>query len=240
MNCLSKPSLHFPRFAFYSYLRPRINTFQDVNPHFVDIHTHRRTAGSETRLLSVRIGHDTPPEKGVRFSAGIHPWDAEEARDSWLDTIRTMRPDAIGETGLDRAAATDTTLQREWFVRQRDLARQMRLPLIVHCVRAYEESIPLLKDFPLPVVFHGFTGSERLAARLTGKGFYLSFGETLFRSPRTRKALAAVPCERFFLETDCSPLSIETIYAEAAGIRGVSIERLKENIETNFLTIFGK
>ena len=211
-----------------------------MTSHFVDIHTHRRTPGTETRLLSVRIGHDAPPERGVRFSAGIHPWDAGTARESWLDTIRTMRPDAIGETGLDRAASADAALQREWFVRQRDLARELRLPLIVHCVRAYEESMAWLKDFPQPVVFHGFTGSEQLAARLTERGFSLSFGETLFRSPRTRNALASVPCKRLFLETDCSPLSIETIYAEAAGIRGVSVGQLKENIETNFLTIFGK
>lgn len=210
-----------------------------MTPHPIDIHTHRPTAGAAA-LFSVRIGRDAAPPAGVRFSAGIHPWDAEQASESWLETIRAMKPDAIGETGLDRAARAEGALQREWFVRQRELARQMRLPLVVHCVRAYEELLPLLKDFPQPVVFHGFTGSAQLARRLTDRGFSLSFGEAVFRSPKTRDALASVPGDRLFLETDCSPLPIEAIYAEAAAIRGTTTERLQEEIETNFTKIFGR
>ena len=92
---------------------------------YIDIHTHRCPAASPEeviRIASFRMGVDTVLP-AAPFSAGIHPWDAERACESWLETIRTMKPDAIGETGLDRAARVDGTLQREWFVRQRELAR---------------------------------------------------------------------------------------------------------------------
>lgn len=203
---------------------------------FIDIHTHKRPVPG-TGLFSVRIGHDAIPEEGL-FSAGIHPWDTLQATEAWFGELRESNPAAIGEIGLDYARPIDREQQRALFSRQLAFAAEKRIPAIVHCVRAFNELPGLLNNRAVPVIIHGFTGSRQLALQLAGAGHYLSFGETLLRSPKTREALAALPDERIFLETDQSALSIEDIYAEAASIRACSASELKEAVYSNFRTLF--
>lgn len=210
-----------------------------METHFIDIHTHR-IREEAVELYSVRIGSGEAVPPHVKISAGIHPWDVEKADDSWLTEIRSLNPAAIGETGLDFAAGTDRTLQREWFVRQVDLAEQMGVPVIIHCVRAYNELSGLMRGRKIPAVVHGFNGSGQLAAQLLREGFYLSFGEGVSRSPKTADALKSVPAERLFLETDQSPLGIDEIYGMAAVVRQCTLDTLKAAIQDNYDKIFSR
>ena len=148
-----------------------------MNSYWVDIHTHRPLDG-RPGIRSLRIGTDFPDSTDGKISAGIHPWDAERAQREWLDGIRELQPAAVGEVGLDYATDIDREAQRTWLARQRDLAAELGLPLVVHCVRAYDDLKAMLSGFPLPVIVHGFTGSEQLASQLLDRGWYLSFGKT--------------------------------------------------------------
>ena len=163
-----------------------------MNSYWVDIHTHRPLDG-RPGIRSLRIGTDFPDSTDGKISAGIHPWDAERAQREWLDGIRELQPAAVGEVGLDYATDIDREAQRTWLARQRDLAAELGLPLIVHCVRAYDDLKAMLSGFPLPVIVHGFTGSEQLASQLLDRGWYLSFGKTVERSPKTRRTLRSIP-----------------------------------------------
>lgn len=208
---------------------------------FVDIHTHR--AGSPyPSLYSVRLGKD----KGLParpFSAGVHPWDVDTTPANALNAIE---PDglnnrflcAIGETGLDFAATSDREKQYEWFRRQLSLTSELELPLIIHCVKAYNETLSELENFDGHVIFHGFTGSPELARQILEKGHYLSFGATMFRSPKTAEALRITPASKLFLETDESELNIDEIYVKASGIRGRTVNELKNDIYNNFNDLF--
>ena len=129
--------------------------------------------------------------------------------------------------------------QRTWLARQRDLAAELGLPLIVHCVRAYDDLKAMLSGFPLPVIVHGFTGSEQLASQLLDRGWYLSFGKTVERSPKTRRTLRSIPSDRLFLETDMSGEEIESVYRRAADIRNEPAESLRDAVHTNYLNLFG-
>ena len=96
----------------------------------------------------------------------------------------------------------------------------------------------LAETEPRAVIFHGFIGSPQQAHRATEHGYYLSFGERTFASPRTVEALRSTPLSHLFLETDESPTPIETIYMRAAELSGHDIETLKRATTENYRRIF--
>lgn len=210
-----------------------------MHPLFIDIHTHHSQSDG-LALRSVRLGMETIPPAGSFFSAGIHPWDADKATAQWMQQLKKLSLAAIGEIGLDFAAPVDHTRQQHLFLEQAELAQQRGIPMIIHCVKAYNEILPLLSPYSTPVIFHGFTGSEQLAARIIQTGAYLSFGESLTHSPKTAQAFRRAPIDRLFLETDESTLSIEKIYETAASIRQMPLEELKIAIHTNEQKLFAK
>ena len=201
-----------------------------MNPVFVNIHTHRPTGcGIELR------------------TAGIHPWDAPQADAAALDRLaRELESggvQAVGETGLDFVQAADNgtrQAQIELFRAQLALACRYGLPVVLHCVKAFEQTMLLLwEQEPRAVIFHGFIGSPEQARQALGRGHFLSFGERTFASPKTLAALRATPLERLFVETDESDTPIETLYARIAEARGTDAETLRRAVRTNYERIFG-
>lgn len=193
-----------------------------MTPLFVDIHTHK------------------PQGDWIGIHAeGVHPWQAAACTP---DALRSPAPgvQAVGEIGLDFACAVPREVQTACFRCQLELAREADLPVVLHCVRAFEEVMRCLKECPpRAAIFHGFVGSAEQAVRALAAGCYLSFGERTFRSPRTQEALRATPLDRLFAETDTSTEPIERITARIAALRGVATERLRQATAENYERIFG-
>lgn len=185
---------------------------------FVDIHTH----------------HPTPEVLSPRM-AGIHPWDAEKG----LELPDFAQCDIIGETGLDLSCGVDLERQKELFYLHLEQAEKLCKPVVLHVVRSFEQVIKILANYRLKgVVFHGFIGSKQQAVEALKRGYYLSFGERLQSSPRTREAIAATPLDRIFAETDDNALlNVATIYDAIAEIKGIAREQLAEAIEKNYKTL---
>lgn len=192
---------------------------------YIDIHTHRPT------------GRHIEPS-----SAGIHPWDASEANaDTDLFTASAADAQAIGETGLDFIRGGDRKRQEDIFTMQLDIASKLGKPVILHCVKAFEPMMRILARYRLPaVIFHGFTGSPQQALRAVEKGYFLSFGERTFRSPKASESLRMTPDENLFLETDDAQTNIEEIYDKAAAIRNTTSAELQNAIFENYKRIFCK
>jgi len=190
---------------------------------FIDIHTHRFTG----RGIELR-------------AAGIHPWQAAEAgATERLAPAMFAEAQAVGETGLDFACDVDRNAQERLFRRHLDFAVQLRLPVVIHCVRAFEPTMKILAEYsPAAVVFHGFTGSVQMAERAVAEGYCLSFGIMTPRSPKTVAALRSVPENRLFAETDDSGAAIEDVYAMIARTRSMDMESLKRTITENYKRIF--
>ena len=187
----------------------------------IDIHTHNAQMQAQTI--------DT---------VGIHPWHTT-TDDIALIEADAASADAIGEIGLDFACDVSRAKQEEVFRAQLTLAEQLHKPVVIHSVRAFEDVMRILRNYHLPaVIFHGFIGSTEQAQRAVKQGYYLSFGERTFRSPKSIEAMCATPLSHLFVESDESPTPIEDIYARLAELRGIDTEELFAATAKNFNLIF--
>lgn len=187
---------------------------------YIDIHTHN----PREDVLSPTM-------------AGIHPWQAEEG--AKLPDFSNC--DIVGETGLDYACEVDRYRQKELFIRHLAKAQQLGKPVVLHVVRALNDTLSILSEFKglKGVVFHGFIGSKEQAAECLKRGYYLSFGERSLRSPKTREVIAKMPQNLLFCETDDNTsVAIEEIYRSVAEIRGTTPEELLRTIEDNYKNLF--
>lgn len=210
---------------------------------FIDIHTHHP---GETGLFIENFSENYAFPIGDRpVSMGIHPWKIGISH--WENQLTELKKysaapwvRAIGECGLDKNIPIEMSLQSTLFREQIRWADTLQKPLIIHCVRAWEEVFALLREasFSYPVVFHGFNKSAELAKRILEQGYYLSFGKAL-QKEALKEILKEIPADRFLLETDDGPLSIGEIYSLAAHARSIDMNSLSLQIQKNANAVFG-
>lgn len=172
---------------------------------YTDIHSHRRSAATDGDTL-VCVTPGTPMEPQGHYSVGIHPWDTaagapplrvfkQLVADARLPQVR-----AIGECGFDRLRGGDIALQTAVFDFQARLAARLELPLVIHCVRAFdllEAAARRHRPAPGTWIVHGFRGKPATAARLAATGISISLGNRF--NPGVPEA---VPPERLYRESD--------------------------------------
>lgn len=198
---------------------------------YVNIHTHR------------------PTGRGIELrTAGLHPREAGEATVGAVGALAERlcggasdAIQAVGETGLDFACPVPREAQFNALRAQLALARQAGMPVVLHCVRAFE---PLMRELaecePRAVIFHGFIGSPEQARQALRRGYYLSFGERAFASPKTLRALRETPLGQLFFETDDDEVTIGEIYDRAAAVLGLPEEVLQRATLENYERLFEK
>lgn len=210
------------------------------------------------------------PLPGVSVAFGIHPWVAEEEdalRElrSWLanpaGASATAGPEvvaravAVGEIGLDAKEGPPLPVQARVLRAQCRLARELDLPVILHCRGAFEELLDLLREFTpgLRGVVHAFARGPDLAARFLELGMHLAFGGAVTREgSRARRSAPLVPGGRILLETDApsiglagvpasetEPRHVATIAASLAGLRDVPVETIAAITTANARALFG-
>lgn len=212
--------------------------------HFIDVHSHQYlTAANANTVLNIYENFAALNDENY-FTAGLHPWHIKDKTASGEFEklkIAAIKNNiiAIGECGLDKVCGTDFNLQHDYFRQQIELAKIVKKPLIIHCVRAYDEVLSTIKSaaFDQPVIFHGFNKSKQLAQQLLDEGYYISFGKHILES-RTSEIVASIPIERLFLETDDGSTPIDVIYRAAAESKKTSVEFLCEQIANNFRRVF--
>lgn len=211
---------------------------------FINIHTHS-SSGNFDVLEIINQYPNSYVEKDNYFSIGIHPWYINEA--SWKEELQIIEDKiqhnnclALGECGLDKRRDTPLELQLEVFEAQLLLAEKHNIPVIIHCVAAFQELIALKQklNISVPMVIHGFSKSEELAQQLLKQGFYISFGKYLIKNPELEMVFKNIPNERFFLETDTIEEGIEQVYALAAKYKKIDVVTLQQIVTTNFNTVF--
>ncbi len=153
----------------------------------------------------------------VYASIGVHPHEVKHILDSWYGEFRRLaqrqKVVAYGEIGLDyHYNHSSPKEQRERFREQIQLARELKLPVIIHTREAQEDTIAILKEeraSEVGGVFHCFSGDVWLAKDALDLGFYLSFSGILtFQNATMLRDIAkTAPLDRLLIETDCPYLT---------------------------------
>lgn len=223
----------------------------------LDSHNH---LGSEFLFPSICNG--TSPEDwrsiktikgksagGIFPYYGIHPWFLDGYEPGWLDLLaeylKYPETAGVGEIGLDRTKGKETIEQQiSVFSRQLEMAAAYRLPVAVHCVRAFGLYMNILKDIymssGLPFLTHSFSGSIEVMEQLAGMGGYFSFGPELLLEERKklRKVFIETPLDRVLFETDTDSTDgrnnlLVNVYRKGAELKGMDMDTLRELIWNN-------
>ncbi|MCB9018501.1 MAG: TatD family hydrolase [Paludibacteraceae bacterium] len=205
---------------------------------YVNIHTHHADERNDVMcVVNLPSGEQAIPEEGL-FSVGVHPWDVDSLVPARLANIcrilQQERVAAVGEIGLDKLSENGYEFQEPVFETQIKMANLLQKPIIIHCVKAYNELLRHKEMMTTPAIIHGFRGKPQLMDELCRAGFYISFGNRM-----NEESLLQTPANRLFFETDNDEdADIKEIYIRAAKIRKCSASELETQIESNFRTIF--
>ncbi len=213
---------------------------------YINLHTHRKPQSSEE--FCIRNAYFPSKIANIAHlpyavSVGIHPWFSEkkvadfEARMEALLACKNVV--ALGEIGLDRVKNVPFSPQIEVFEQQLFFAEKYKKPVILHCVKAISDIFPYLKNTKVPFIFHQFDANETQLQQLLPYSAYFSFGKNLFTSAKSQQVFKIVPDNRYFLETDIAPIRIEKVYAQAALLKNISENAVKEQVFANFVAQIG-
>ncbi len=213
----------------------------------IDIHRHADDKGNADIVMrNLFHFNELEIEDNCWYSMGLHPWHVN--KDTLQEDLLKVREAAnhpriiaIGEAGLDKSLITPLELQIEAFETQVKIAIEVNKPMIIHCVRAYNEILAtkLRLKHNKSWIIHWFNASHEMADQLIKKNFYLSFGHMLFNNrSKAYNSFIHIPFDKLFLETDDADYTISEIYSRAAKLKNIQVEILEKHIEQNFIHCF--
>jgi TatD DNase family protein len=212
----------------------------------------------ETSRAAVTLAQRDPL---ISATVGVHPHEVKLIEPGWYDELRSLaqsdRVVAYGEIGLDyHYDHSPRDVQRTRFREQVQLAREFRLPIVIHTREAQEDTINILKEEKageLGGVFHCFSGDAWLAKDALDLGFYLSFSGviTFQNAVMLRDIVKTVPLDRILIETDSpyltpaphrgkrnEPAYVRFVAEKIAELHGISVEQVEEATTENTRRLF--
>ena len=219
-----------------------MNTLQIYD--YFDAHTHleHNYCPGIFAVRSYRAGIEAPNTKC--YSIGIHPYDVLNVNCERLDISKLNSTEilAIGEIGLDFRFNETVPQQLIIFKQQLNLARNMALPVVIHCVKAFEQTLAILqKEGAERFMFHGFNSSIQNAQKILNAGGYLSFGSKLLYNSSLQevfKQVVELNASRILLESDESENVIPQLYGLGTKLYGSISPNFNEQIKQNFITFY--
>ncbi len=197
----------------------------------------------------------------IYAAVGVHPDEVGSLTEeflAWMSKTARTNPKvvAIGEIGLDYYWDTEPReIQKQWFIRQMGLARELKLPIAVHSREVAQDTFDLIKEYGsgIPGIIHCYSYSAEMAREYVKLGYYIGLGGVVtFKNAKKAKETAAqIPLEHIVLETDCPYMApvpyrgkrnssdlIDYVAAEIAEIKGVSKEDVIGQTTANAKTLF--
>lgn len=188
-------------------------------------------------------------------SIGVHPDMIGELTEEYFGQMRQLLLNdkivAVGEIGLDYYWDKEKRdIQKEWFVRQLKLARELDMPVIIHSRDAAADTMAVLKQHAggLSAVLHCYSYHVEMAREYVEMGYYIGVGGVVtFKNARKLKEVVeGIPLTAIVLETDCpylapvpfrgkrnSSLNLVHVAEAIAGLKGVSYAEVVEQTTRN-------
>lgn len=182
---------------------------------------------------------------------GVHPSDTAELDEenfAWLrEQCKLEKCLAVGEIGLDYYwDEPDREIQKKWFIRQLQMARELQLPVVIHSREAAKDTIDIMKEQKaedIGGVVHCYSYTKETAKTFLDMGFYFGIGGvvTFKNAKKLKDAVEYIPMERIVIETDCpylapepnrgkrnSSLNLPYVVKEIAALKGLTEEQVRE------------
>lgn len=193
-------------------------------------------------------------------TVGIHPHDAKTWDLRTADLIRMLagkdKVVAIGEIGLDfYRNLSDPKDQKKVFIEQIQMAKELNMPIVVHCRDAWGETMRIMEEHkPEKALLHCFSGDMIVARWAFDGGYLLSFGGSITypKNEYLSHVIAECPDDLLLAETDCpylapvplrgrrnEPAYIRHVIIQMANHKGTSIEKMAELTTKNARDFFG-
>lgn len=178
------------------------------------------------------------------FSIGVHPWDASLNEENFLKVLEKGNMKnclAIGEIGLDKLKGPEFNLQINSFRAQLIIAESLHLPVIIHCVKSWNEIKMIYKEKKRleKWVFHGFN-KVGILEDVIETGLMISIGASVLTNVKLQESIHLIPNPQLLLETDESEVNIFEVYQKISEIKKISLRELQEIIGENFKNTFLK
>lgn len=198
----------------------------------------------------------------IYAALGVHPSVVDELTEQDMLEIKeacsNKKVVAIGEIGLDYHYddGPDSDMQKKWFVRQLNLAREVRLPVSIHSREACKDTLDILhseKAEEIGGVIHCYSYSEEALREFLDMGFYIGIGGvvTYKNAKKIKDVVKVLPLDRLVLETDCPYLAptphrgarncslfIPHIVTEIASLKGISEDEVMNTTMKNALRLY--
>ncbi len=197
----------------------------------------------------------------VYAAVGVHPDEVGALNEETFAFVKEQcqkeKVVAVGEIGLDYYWDNEShDVQKEWFVRQLQLARELCLPVSIHSREAAADTLEIMKEHAkdLKGVIHCFSYSLEMAREYVKMGFHIGVGGVVtFKNGRKLKEIVEeIPLDKILLETDCPYLApvpyrgkrndstyLSYVAEEIAQIKGISVEEVISVTEENARQLFG-
>ena len=188
-------------------------------------------------------------------AAGVHPDDVGELNEENFRRLRAVLQEekmvAVGEIGLDYYWDNEShEVQKKWFIRQLELARELEMPVIIHSREAAADTLQIMKEHArgLKGVIHCFSYSAEMAREYVKMGFFIGVGGvvTFKNSRKLKEVVEETPLEYLLLETDCpylapvpnrgkrnSSLNLVYVAEQIAELKQLSYDEVVEQTEKN-------
>lgn len=193
---------------------------------------------------------------------GVHPSETAELDACGMDRMKAWcaseKIRAVGEIGLDYYwEEPEHEIQKKWFAAQLDLAKELKLPVIIHSRDAAKDTLDIMKAEhaeELGGVIHCFSYTKEMAREYLNMGFFLGIGGVLtFKNARKlAETVEYAPLDRLVLETDCpylapvpnrgkrnSSLNLTYVADQLAAIKGIDREKVEKITWDNARRLYG-
>lgn len=202
-----------------------------------DIHTHHHPAVPGTAIVQLTPDAFSPLPEHF-YSVGLHPWHISNDWRTQMAKLLVMALHThvlmIGEAGLDKKnGSAPMGTQMEVFREHVRLSELIRKPLIVHCVKAFDELLAIRKETKatLPWIVHGFRGGVEQWKQLSRAGLHVSLGKHY-----DTELIKQLPLHQLLLESD-DTTELNTVYDRASHDTGISIPELRAHVGNNLLRL---
>ena len=197
----------------------------------------------------------------VYAAVGIHPDEVgclnEENFAQMKELFKEEKVVAVGEIGLDYYWDNEPReVQKKWFIRQLELARELDLPVLIHSREAAADTMEIMKEHAkgLSGVIHCYSYSKEMAQEYIKMGFYIGVGGvvTFKNAKKLKETVLESPMEYLLLETDCPYLApvpnrgkrndsgmLKYVVQELAALKGITPEEVIRITEENARRFYG-